>query len=140
MDVSVFKKDVENYLEEVNKWVERVNLCAALIPNISKSSIPAVMSYQLLYNFLFTEYEFLYNGTRVSEYREKRNRSNQNCMCYDRLEGYLKRKGAIKAKVHTNTEKAEIDSIFVRHNAAGTFISDAQMTLKKNALKEMIRL
>ena len=128
MDVSVFKKDVENYLEEVNKWVERVNLCAALIPNNSKSSLPAVMSYQLLYNFLFTEYEFLYNGRRVSEYREKR---NPNCMCYDRLEGYLKKKGAIKAKMHTNTEKAEIDSIFVRHNAAGTFISDAQMILKK---------
>jgi len=89
MDVSVFKKDVENYLEEVNKWVERVNLCAALIPNNSKSSIPAVMSYQLLYNFLFTEYEFLYNGTKFSEYREKRNRSNPNCMCYDRLEGYF---------------------------------------------------
>ena len=131
MDVSVFKKDVENYLEEVNKWVERVNLCAALIPNNSKSSVPAVMSYQLLYNFLFTEYEFLYNGTKVSEYREKRNRSNPNCMCYDRLEGYFKKKAAIKAKVHTTTEKAEIESIFVRHNAAGIFISEAQSTLKK---------
>ena len=97
MDVSVFKKDVENYLEEVNKWVERVNLCAALTPNNSKSSLAVVKSYQLLYNFLFTEYEFLYNGTRVSEYREKRNRSNPSCMCYDRLEGYLKKKGAIKA-------------------------------------------
>ena len=87
----------ESFVNEVAEWEKRVNLFAALSPTKTPSK-EDMKNYLLLHNFFWTEYEFLYKGKKISDYR-RTSTTQEDFAFYDKIEEtIMRRKKNFKTK------------------------------------------
>lgn len=67
--IMTFIQSCEKLFEEISTFEKQVNIFTELNPRKCEVSEESVENYLDLLNFLWTEYEFLYNGSKISKYR-----------------------------------------------------------------------